>query len=87
MNPPFKNGEDIKHIKHAAAMLKPNGLLVALCANGPRQANQLKPLADTWEPLPAGSFKDQGTAVSVVLLTIRAPAATTKTQSDLFALA
>src|SRR5262249_10806030 len=37
MNPPFANGQDITHIQHALAKLKPGGRLVALCANGPRQ--------------------------------------------------
>lgn len=70
MNPPFENGADIKHIKHALTMLKPDGKLVAICANGPRQNEQLMPLADTWEPLPAGSFKESGTGVNAVLMTI-----------------
>ena len=35
MNPPFANGVDIKHIRHAVELLRPNGILVALCANGP----------------------------------------------------
>ena len=71
MNPPFSNGDDIKHINHAAEMLKPGGLLVALCANGPRQQDKLQPLADSWEALPPGSFKNAGTNVNVALLTIR----------------
>ena len=70
MNPPFANGADIKHINHARAALKPGGLLVALCANGPRQNEQLKPLADYWEPLPVGSFAESGTGVNVAMLVI-----------------
>lgn len=71
MNPPFQNGSDIKHILHAMQFLKSGGgRLVALCANGPRQKEQLMPLADTWEELPAGSFKEQGTNVNVALLII-----------------
>ena len=70
MNPPFKMGRDIKHIKHAFEMLKPGGLLVSLCYNGVRQNKKLKPLADTWEVLPAGSFKSEGTAAEVALLTM-----------------
>jgi phospholipid N-methyltransferase len=71
MNPPFENGVDIKHIKHALTFLKPGGLLVALCAAGPRQKEALEPLAEYWEPLPEGSFKSQGTNVNAVLLLIR----------------
>jgi len=78
MNPPFINGSDIKHIEHALKFLKPGGRLVAICADGPRQNATLKPIAEDsggfWEPLPAGTFKDQGTNVNTVLLTIEAPA-------------
>lgn len=72
MNPPFINGVDIKHIQHARSMLKPGGRLVAICANGPRQREQLMPLADMWEDLPAGTFADQGTNVNTALLVITA---------------
>lgn len=75
MNPPFANGDDIKHIKHAVKFLVPGGLLVGICAGGPRQLEQLKPLASFWEPLPAGTFSESGTEVSTVLLTITAPEA------------
>lgn len=71
MNPPFKDGADIKHILHARTFLKPGGRLVAICAGGPRQADKLKPLAETWEELPAGTF--DGTGVRAVLLTMRGP--------------
>ena len=70
MNPPFANGQDIAHIKHAASMLKPGGKLVAICANGPRQNEQLRPLADEWEVLPPGTFAESGTMVSAALLVI-----------------
>ena len=70
MNPPFKMGRDIKHILHAFEMLKPGGVLVSLCYNGVRQNKKLKPLADTWEVLPAGSFKSEGTAAEVALITM-----------------
>jgi phospholipid N-methyltransferase len=72
MNPPFANGQDIAHIKHAINHLLPGGRLVALCANGPRQQDRLKPLADHWEELPAGSFRAEGTNVNVAMLVINA---------------
>lgn len=76
MNPPFQDGVDIKHIEHAFSMLQPGGVLVAICAGGPRQIDRLKPLALTtggsWEDLPADTFKAQGTLVRTVLLTLRA---------------
>jgi hypothetical protein len=69
MNPPFCNGSDIAHIKHAMHFVKSNGRLVAICANGPRQQAELRPLATTWEELPEGTFADQGTRVRTVLMT------------------
>lgn len=74
MNPPFENASDIKHIKHALEFLKPGGVLVAICANGPRQQEQLKPLADLWEALPEGSFKTSGTNVNTAMMIIKKPA-------------
>ena len=70
MNPPFSRGADIKHIKHALEHLNEGGKLVALCANGPNQARELMPLADLWEDLPQGSFKQAGTNVNAALLVI-----------------
>jgi hypothetical protein len=82
MNPPFERGADIEHILHAMKFLAPagwdpglmgdkGGLLVAICANGPRQQAELKPLATTWEELPEGTFAAQGTNVRTVMLTIQ----------------
>ena len=68
MNPPFAQGIDILHIRHAQNFLKPNGRLVALCANGPRQREAFREQAEYWEDLPEGSFKDQGTGVNVALM-------------------
>lgn len=70
MNPPFENGQDIKHIRHALGMLKPGGRLVAICANGPRQRAQLMPIADEWIDLPPGSFAASGTNVNAAMLVI-----------------
>lgn len=68
MNPPFRHGADIKHILHACALLKPRGVLTAVCLNGPRQNDVLKPLSDHWELLPRGTFAY--TDVSTVILRI-----------------
>lgn len=70
MNPPFRNGEDIKHIEHAVNLLAPGGVLVAICANGPRQNAKLKPMADEWIELPSGTF--DGTGVHAAILRIEA---------------
>lgn len=74
MNPPFGNADDIKHIRHAFNMLKPGGRLVAICANGPRQNDQLLPFVEshggTWEVLPEKTFAESGTNVRTVLLVV-----------------
>lgn len=72
MNPPFADGADIKHILHAREFLKPGGRIVAICANGPRQERALQSIATSWEELPTDTFKEQGTSVRTVLLTIDA---------------
>ncbi len=76
MNPPFANADDIKHVMHAMRMLKPGGKLVAICANGPRQNNQLRPLVEQcggeWEELPRETFAESGTAVNTALFTLKA---------------
>ncbi|WP_459203491.1 DUF3560 domain-containing protein (plasmid) [Ralstonia pseudosolanacearum] len=74
MNPPFENGADIRHIRHALKMLKPGGRLVAICANGTRQNAQLRPLVEQyggeWEDLPPDTFAVSGTGVNTALLTL-----------------
>lgn len=74
MNPPFANAQDIAHIKHALQFLKPGARLVAICANGPRQNEQLRPLVQqyggSWEVLPDDTFKQAGTTVRTVLLSL-----------------
>lgn len=70
MNPPFKMGTDIRHIKHAIEFLKTGGLIVSLCYDGSRQNEKLKPLCNSWEKLPSGTFKSEGTGADVIMLTI-----------------
>ena len=77
MNPPFADGADIHHITHALRLLSPGGRIVALCANGPRQNAQLRPIIEQmggeWEELPANTFAAAGTNVRTVLLTATQP--------------
>lgn len=70
MNAPFKMGRDIKHTMHASGFVKPGGLLVGLCYDGVKQNKKLKPECDSWEVLPADSFKAEGTKASVAMLSI-----------------
>lgn len=73
MNPPFANGIDVVHVRHALNKLKSGGRLVAIVAGGPKQKAALEPLASLWEPLPDDTFKEQGTSVRTVLLVIDKP--------------
>lgn len=70
MNPPFHNRADILHIEHARKFLKPGGILGAICMAGPKREDRLRPIARHWEPIEARAFKDTGTQVDTVLLTI-----------------
>lgn len=70
MNPPFHLRADIRHILHAMKFLLPNGVLVALCMDTSHREKALRPLASTWEQIPAGAFKESNTEVPTVLLTI-----------------
>jgi SAM-dependent methyltransferase len=71
MNPPFHLRADIRHILHARRFLKPGGMLAAVCMAGASREAALRPLACHWEPLPAGTFRAEGTPVGAVLLAIR----------------
>ena len=48
----------------------PGGRLVSLCYDGAVQNRNLRPMATTWEVLPVGSFKCEGTGAGVVMLSI-----------------
>ena len=57
--------------RHAFDMLRPGGLLVSLCFDGVKQNKNLKPWSDSWETLPVGTFKSEGTRAGVALITKR----------------
>lgn len=65
MNPPFENGVDVKHVKHALTMLKQWGRLVAIMADGPRQREFVEASAAHCESLPPGTF--EGTQVRAMI--------------------
>ena len=84
MNPPFENGQDMDHVRHAFdANLKPGGKLVAIVSEGPffRQDAKATAFRD-WlasvggksEKLPEGSFKESNTGVATRLVTVEKPA-------------
>lgn len=81
MNPPFSRQQDIKHITHAFAFLKPGGRLVGIASAGvafrqDKRASDFRELVEhcdgTIEPNPEGSFKASGTGVNTVLVTLNA---------------
>jgi len=72
MNPPFRMGKDVTHIKWARSLLAPGGRLVSLCYAGARQRLAIEPIADTWELLPPGSFSSEGTRADVAMVTFSA---------------
>jgi 16S rRNA G1207 methylase RsmC len=80
MNPPFSRSQDIAHVRHADRFLAPGGTLVAVMGAGwtfrrDRHATEFREWLDLHggevEPLPPGTFKESGTGINTVLLTIR----------------
>jgi hypothetical protein len=86
MNPPFSNGRDIEHVRHAYELLKPGGRIVAIMGEGAfyRQDKKaeafrawLDDLGGTSEKLPEGSFMDPSlpvnTSVNARMVVIEKP--------------
>jgi predicted RNA methylase len=79
MNPPFAKNQDMKHVAHALDFLSDGGRLVAIiAANIHRKA--FKDLSAwiktrgwtlTLEPVPAGAFRESGTNVATLILTVQ----------------
>lgn len=77
MNPPFKNGTDLKHVRHAYGLLAPGGRLVAIMSEGAfcRERDHafrewLESVGGTAERLAAGTFKEAYTNVGARLVVI-----------------
>ncbi len=62
--------QDIRHILRAFSLLRPGGVLVAVCLNGPRQQEKLLPFSDVREVLPRGTFAY--TRVPTMIIRLRA---------------
>ena len=89
MNPPFSLESDplayITHIEHAWSMLNPNGIIVAIAPSGfafkqdkrTKALRELVQLFGNWQDLAAGAFKDAGTLVNTLLLSMQKPAQAT----------
>mgnify|MGYP000938006980 FL=1 len=70
MNPPFERGTDVKHIRHAQTLLNPGGRLVSLCYAGSVQRRTFENAPGwTWNMLPAGTFRAEGTSADVAMIT------------------
>lgn len=83
MNPPFSGGRDMAHITHALGFLKPTGRLVAISSTSWQDGKTAKEaefralvesLKQGVEQIPRGAFRESGTDVPTVLLTLKAPA-------------
>jgi predicted RNA methylase len=81
MNPPFAKQADILHVLHALLFLKPGGKLVSVMSAsvGFRENKLTTQFRDlvaarggTIEKLPHGAFKESGTMVNTVIVTIPA---------------
>lgn len=77
MNPPFHQGQDMSHVRHAFGFLRPGGRLAAIMsphytfATDNRSISFRQWIADKeplFENLPPDSFKASGTSVNTVLL-------------------
>ena len=53
-----------------AAICAPGGPLVAVCANGTRQREELGEVCTQWIDQPAGSFRSQGTSVNAAIVVL-----------------
>ncbi len=85
MNPPFENGQDAEHIRHAYRFLKPGGRLVAIASAGTffrsdRKATEfrawLESVGGECEGVQDGAFKKafRSTGTKTCLVTIDKPA-------------
>jgi len=77
MNPPFAKRADIHHVLHARKFLKPGGKLVAIMSAGiafreDKLSIDFRRQCDTIEALPEDSFKESGTGVNTVVITMSA---------------
>jgi len=79
-NPPFRNGQDVEHVRHMHDLLKPGGILVTVMSPAWEYRTSrkhaefrawLEALDHDVENLPEGTFNSSGTDVRALLVTIR----------------
>lgn len=74
MNPPFTKNQDIKHVAHALKFLAPNGILVAVMSpntSRPKFEALIEGLDYSIQDVPKDTFKESGTSIATIILTIR----------------
>lgn len=80
MNPPFEEGQDMSHVKHAYSLLLPGGYMASVMSESPffRQDNRAKEFRAWLESvrgysfkLPEDAFKASGTGVQTRIVVIR----------------
>jgi hypothetical protein len=80
MNPPFENGQDLAHVRHAYGFVRNGGALVAIMGAGvkfrqDRRYADFRTWAEdrgaVWQDIPAGAFAESSTGVASVRLVIR----------------
>lgn len=81
MNPPFAKQADIAHVMHAAKFLKPGGRLVSVMSASVTFRTDARTVAfrdfveahaGEYEKLPGGAFKESGTMVNAVIVSLDA---------------
>ena len=79
-NPPFRNGQDVQHVRHMYDLLKPGGIIITVMSPAWQYRTDRKHVEfRTWlegldhdvEDLPEGTFNASGTNVCSLLVTIR----------------
>ena len=79
MNPPFTRNQDIQHVRHAFACLRPGGRLASIVsehgfAGNERECTEwrdwLRSLSAKIEIIPAGAFKKSGTSIQTRMIVV-----------------
>jgi hypothetical protein len=80
MNPPFEKMQDVEHVRHAYALVRPGGWLVSVVSespfiNGNKKGKEfrlwLKRICADVFDLEAGAFKESGTGVKARYIVVR----------------
>jgi len=82
MNPPFSRGQDVDHVKRAFGLLKPGGRLVSVMSasvkfHGGKKFAAFREMVANYggaiEDLPEESFREAGTLVNSIVVTLQRP--------------